>query len=245
MSFERLENLNNQVAVVTGAAGGVGFATIKQLSASGAKIVAVIRSNVDEMQAKLNDLGTGHIAVLADVTKRDQLATIVASLSQCDILVNCAGSSKIIPHKMLNNLSDELFDEILSTNLRAVFTVVSVFAPLLAVSQNGLIVNIGSAAAIRTGGSNIAYAAAKAGLESMTRNLAVALAPTRVITISPSALDTGFVDLPAEAYGKIAAATPLKRCGTPDDIANAVQACATTLRFMTGNTIVVDGGRTL
>ena len=245
MSFEQIENLNGQVAVVTGAAGGVGYTTVQRLVAGGAKVVAIVRRDVDVMQAKLNALGEGHIAVLGDVMKRDQIESIAASLSHCDILVNCAGASKAIPHKMLDKLSDEFFDEMLSTNLRSVFTVIRSFAPLLANSPHGLIINIGSASAVRTGGSNIAYAAAKAGLESITRNLALALAPTRVITISPSALDTGFVDLPAEAYGKIAASTPLKRCGTTNDIANAVYACATTMRFMTGNTIVVDGGRTL
>ena len=76
MTFERLENLNGQVAVITGAAGGVGFATATRLSKSGAKIVGLVRSNVEEMQARLDTLGQGHVAMLADVTDSKQLNNI-------------------------------------------------------------------------------------------------------------------------------------------------------------------------
>jgi NAD(P)-dependent dehydrogenase (short-subunit alcohol dehydrogenase family) len=245
MSYEKLHNLNGQVAVVTGAAGGVGRAVLSQLAKSGAKLVAIVRKEPEALQGFLNTLGTGHLVYVADVRNSGQLAEIASKLTQCDIVVNCAGASRIIPHKQLNALSDEAFDEILSVNLRSVFSVVRAFNSLLQASSNGLVVNIGSAAAVSTGGSNIAYAAAKAGLDSMTRNLAIALAPVRVVTISPSALDTGFTQQPPEFFAKVAANTPLKRCGTPEDVASAVEAVATSMRFMTGNTILVDGGRTL
>lgn len=242
MGFERLNNLQGQVAVVTGARKGVGFAVAEKLKAAGAQVVALVRKDADQLAAKL---GPGHQVFEADVRDGARLKEIAAQVGRCDILVNCAGASRNIMHKNLEALTDELFDEMLQVNLRSVFTVTRAFVPLLQQSPHGLIVNIGSAAAVRTGGSNLAYAAAKAGLESMGRNLAVALAPVRVVTISPSALNTGFTQQPPEFYDKVAATTPLKRTGTVDDIANAVEAVATTMRFMTGNTILVDGGRTL
>lgn len=242
MAYERLNNLQGQVAVVTGARKGVGFAVAEKLKAAGAQVVALVRQDADALQARL---GEGHQVFEVDVRDSNRLKEIASQISTCDILVNCAGASKNIGHKNLEALTDELFDEMLQVNLRSVFTVIRAFAPLLQKSPHGLIVNIGSAAAVRTGGSNLAYAAAKAGLESLGRNLAVALAPVRVVTISPSALDTGFTSQPPEFYGKVAATTPLKQVGTVDDVANAVEAVATTMRFMTGNTILLDGGRTL
>lgn len=245
MSFEKLDNLNGQVAVVTGANGGVGRAVLKQLANAGASLVAVVRADADAMQEFLDTLGAGHVVHTADVRNSAQLLEIAGKLTQCDLLVNCAGASTIIPHKQLHALTDDAFDEILSVNLRSVFSVVRTFNSLLQASPNGLIVNIGSTAAVSTGGSNIAYAAAKAGLDSMTRNLALALAPVRVVTISPSALDTGFTAQGPDFFARVAGSTPLKRCGTPEDVASAVEAVATSMRFMTGNTILVDGGRTL
>jgi 3-oxoacyl-[acyl-carrier protein] reductase len=245
MTYEKLNNLQGQVAVVTGSAGGVGRAIVKQLASAGARVVAIVRKEPEALQEFMDTLGTGHSVYVADVRNSDQLTEIASKLTQCDILVNCAGASRIIPHKQLNALSDEAFDEILSVNLRSVFSVVRAFNSLLQASPNGLVVNIGSAAAVSTGGSNIAYAAAKAGLDSMTRNLAIALAPVRVVTISPSALDTGFTPQGPDFFTRVAASTPLKRCGTPEDVASAVEAVATSMRFMTGNTILVDGGRTL
>jgi NAD(P)-dependent dehydrogenase (short-subunit alcohol dehydrogenase family) len=135
----------------------------------------------------------------------------------------------------------------LTANLRSVFSTIRIFASRLKQSTNGLIVNISSASAINPGhGSNIAYTAAKAGLESMTKNLALALAPTiRVVSVCPSAINTGFLDMPIEFYQRSGEATPLKRVGVPEDIASAIEAIATKIRFTTGNSFVIDGGRFL
>lgn len=249
MSFNSLDNLDEKVAVIIGASGGVGFATATRLAELGAQIIGIVRTDVQRFQEQLNHLPNNHLqhlAIKADITDSKQLEAAVKLVNQCDILVNSAGYSKVILHGNLDALTDELFDEIVSTNLRSVFSTIRSFLPLLKKSNESLIVNIGSASAIRTGGSNIAYAAAKAGIESITKNLAVALAPhIRVISICPSVLDTGFLDQPPAFYDRMSQATPLKRIGTPDDIAYAVGACATTLRFTTGNTFVIDGGKTL
>jgi NAD(P)-dependent dehydrogenase (short-subunit alcohol dehydrogenase family) len=111
-----------------------------------------------------------------------------------------------------------------------------------------LIVNVSPVAAFTGAGSNLAYSASKAGVDVMGKALARAFAPkVRVLTVSPSAVDAStFVPgRGAEFNDKAAAATPLKRIATPDDVAAAIEACATTLRFSTGQVLVVDGGRTL
>jgi len=245
MTFNKLTTLEGQTVVITGAAGGVGWAVAESMATLGARVIGIVRKDIEGFQNKLNTLPGTHTAMLADITNKEQLAQVILNINQCDILVNSAGYSKVVPHRDLNGLDDELFDSIIKTNLSSVFSTIRQFAPLLKQSPHGLIVNISSAAAIRIGGSNLAYAAAKAGVESLTRNLAVALAPVRVVSVCPSALDTGFLDLPAEFYNKVAASTPLKRTGTAQDVANVVEAVATTMRFATGNSFVVDGGKTL
>lgn len=247
MTFKRLENLNGQVAVITGASGGVGFATAKQLAQLGAKVVGIVRRNVEELQARLNELGPGHIAMLADVTNSKQLTEVTNKLTQCDILVNTAGFSRTIDHKNLDALSDEEFDQVVKVNLHGTFYTIRAFAPLLKKSQYGLIVNISSASSINTGGSNLAYAASKAGVDSLTRNLAKALAPIRVVSLNPTVIKTNFAQpaLPDSWYNNIAMSVPLKRIVTVEDVASAVEALATTMRFNTGNNILIDGGRTL
>ena len=132
-------------------------------------------------------------------------------------------------------------------NWRGVFATIRAFHPLLAASGDGLIVNVSSISATTGTGSNIAYVAAKAGVDIMGKALARSLAPTvRVLTVSPGVVESSFVPgRGADFNAKAAASTPLKRIGQPDDVAAAIEACATTLRFATGQTLVVDGGRAL
>ena len=251
MSFNSIDNLNGHVVVITGAMGGMGKAIAKRLAARGASIVGIVRRDIDAAQNELNMLGKNNLAINASIDDTSALMSafniVKEKYGRCDILVNTAGFSKGVNHQDLDKLTDDLFDEIMRVNLRSIFATVRTFTPLLMESENGLIVNISSAAGIRSGGSNIAYAAAKAGTDSMTRNLAKALAPkVRVISIAPSAVDTNFLpNRSPEFLAKQAKATPLGRIGEVDDIAGAVEACATTMRFMTGNCLVIDGGRTI
>jgi 3-oxoacyl-[acyl-carrier protein] reductase len=248
MNFEPIDNLHSHTAVITGANGGIGRAICQSLARSGARIVGITRSNLSGLEDFLLHLpGSGHAAVLGDVTCTADLENIRSRLDRCDILVTSAGHSKPIAHHDIQSLSDEFFEEILISNLRSVFSTIRTFHPLLLKSRNALIVNISSASTQRPGhGSNIAYVSAKAGIEAMTKNLALALAPDiRVVSVCPSSINTGFLDHGQDFYDGIAALTPLKRIGTPEDIAAMVEAVATRLRFVTGNSFTVDGGRTL
>ena len=248
MTFESLDNLNGQLAVVTGANGGIGRAIAHTLARHGAQVVGVTWRNLDALTEFMSTLpGTGHQARLADVRNSDELTALASDLTRCDILVNSAGFSKPIPHKNLDALSDEFFDEMLIMNCRAVFSTVRAFESLLTKSKHALIVNISSASALKPGhGSNIAYVAAKAGVESMTKNLALALAPVvRVVSICPSSVNTGFLTHGQEFYDRASAATPLKRIAVPEDVAAVVESVALTMRYATGACFVVDGGRVL
>jgi NAD(P)-dependent dehydrogenase (short-subunit alcohol dehydrogenase family) len=195
--------------------------------------------------------GRGHVAIAVEISDSATLKAaadaVAQRLGRADILVNSAGYTKPVPIADLDALSDELIDDMLKVNFRGVLATIRAFAPLLKASGDGLVVNISSIAAFTGVGSNLAYIAAKAGLDAVGDALARALAPqVRVLSVSPGVVDSGFVPgRGADFNAKAAATVPLRRIGTPDDVAAAVQACATTLRYATGTRIVVDGGRHL
>jgi 3-oxoacyl-[acyl-carrier protein] reductase len=244
--------LEGKVAVILGGTGGIGVAAAKRLAAAGARVVVCGQSDVAKAQHVVESLpGNGHVAKTVSITESDSLAALAsdirAEFGRADILVNTAGFTKPIKHGDLEALTDELIDEIMKVNWRAQFAAIRAFRTLLDESGEGLVVNVSSISATTGVGSNIAYCAAKAGLDVMAASLGRALAPRiRVLNVSPGVVDTSFVPGRGVDFNdKVAATTPLGRIGTPDDIAEAIEACATHLKFSTGTTIVVDGGRRL
>ena len=196
-----------------------------------------------------------HAALKCPVTDSAALAALAGEVGRrygrCDILVNCAGTTRFVPHPDLDALDDALIDQVLSTNVRGPIAAVRAFKPLLAApradGRTGLVVNISSIAAVTAMGSNIAYCASKAAVDNLTKSLARALAPAvRVLSVSPGLADTDFVkSLDVAWRNEQAERTPLKRLALPDEVAAAVVACATHLTFTTGTVIPVDGGRPL
>ena len=252
MSYKSTKPLHGRVAVIAGGNGGIGYATATRLAQAGAKVVLLVRSALDTATTRAQELpGEGHGAVLASIDDSAALARAAQDIGgqwgRADILVNTAGMTKAVPHKDLEALDDALIDEIFVSNWRGPFATIRAFSPLLRASGNGLVVNVSSIAGTTGVGSNVAYCAAKAGLDVMAVSLGRALAPDiRVINVSPGAVDTSFVPGRDQAWNdKTAQTTPLKRLGTPEDMAAAIEACATTLKFATGTTIQVDGGRHL
>jgi 3-oxoacyl-[acyl-carrier protein] reductase len=244
--------LQGKVAVILGGTGGIGVATAKRLATEGATIVVCGQSDLQKAQNVVEALpGSGHLAKLVTITDSQSIAALAdelkAAFGRVDILVNSAGFTKPIKHADLNALTDELIDEIMQVNWRAQFAAIREFRALLDASGDGLVVNVSSISATTGVGSNIAYCAVKAGLDVMAMSLGRALAPRiRVLNVSPGVVDTNFVPgRGADFNDKVAATTPLGRIGTPDDIADAIAACATHLKFSTGVNIVVDGGRRL
>ena len=255
MSFEPVNRLEGQVAVITGGKGAIGLATAYRLARLGVRIVSVDRSSPQGVQTLLDRLPSvssgAHIALTASIIDSGSLQAaadaVQARAKRCDILINSAGFTKAVPANDLEALTDSLFDEILQSNLRGVFATIRAFAPLLKASGDGLIVNVSSIAGFTGTGSNLAYVAAKAGVDVLTKSLAKVLAPqVRVLAVSPGVVDSSFVPgRGADFNDKAAATIPLKRIGTVEDIASAIEACATTMRFATGSRFVVDGGRSL
>jgi short-subunit dehydrogenase len=253
-TYRPLDNLEGKTAVITGVTGNIGFATAQRLANKGARIVGIVRRNLEQAQAQLDSLPAAdhgpHLALLADVSDRTQVQQAADSIDHCDILIQSTGTTKHIPLHRFDLLSDEYFDQMVRDNLRNYFTVTRAFVPLLKRSPGSVIVNISSLAGSSSlGGSNLAYCAAKAGLDSMTKNLAKTLAPhVRVISISPGVVDTGFVKDGGDDYPnfeRIAQLTPLQRIATVEDVAATVEACVTLIRFNTGTIVPVDGGRPL
>jgi 3-oxoacyl-[acyl-carrier protein] reductase len=198
--------------------------------------------------------GAGHSARPAPVTDTAALTALATAMAhdyaRCDVLVNCAGITRFVPHTDLDAVDDQLIDAILATNVRGPFAAVRAFRTLLDNSPlpgGGVVVNISSVAAEIALGSNIVYCASKAALDCMTKSLARALAPRiRVVSVSPSLVDTEFVKSLDQAWrDEQAARAPLGRLATPQEVTAAVTAVITTLTCTTGSVVRVDGGRTL
>jgi 3-oxoacyl-[acyl-carrier protein] reductase len=243
------------VAVVTGATGGIGAAICTALAAAGFAVVVGYRRSAGQAELLASRLpGGGHCALSAPVTDSTALASLAAGLKQrygrCDVLVNCAGTTRFVPHADLDGLDDALIDEILATNVRGGFAALRALLPLLKESQypgGAVVVNISSIAARTAMGSNVMYCASKAAVDNMTQSLARALAPAvRVISVSPGLVDTEFVkSLDRQWRDEQAAKTPLGRLAAPEEVAAAVIAAIRDLTFTTGCVLSVDGGRPL
>jgi 3-oxoacyl-[acyl-carrier protein] reductase len=244
--------LAGKVALVTGASRGIGRAIAQILSEAGAQILVVHRDSAAGAEETLGGLsGKGHRVIRASVIDSDALRAAAASVAQIegrlDVLVNNAGTSKVVPHHDLEALDDELFDLVMCTNVRGAFAAVRAFQSLLAKNGEGLVVNISSLAARMANGSNVAYCASKAAMDNMTMSLARALAPEiRVMSVAPGLVDTKFTrGWSAEVRERMIDDTPLGQLAGVNDVAEAVLAVATSLRMTTGAVIPVDGGRPL
>ncbi len=198
--------------------------------------------------------GAGHSARPAPVTDSAALTALASAIARdyggCDVLVNCAGITRFVPHTDLDALDDQLIDAILATNVRGAFAAVRAVRTLLDNSPlpgGGVVVNISSTAAEIAMGSNVMYCASKAALDNMTKSLARALAPRiRVVSVSPGLVDTEFVKSLDQSWrDEQASRAPLGRLATPQEVAAAVAAAITTLTCTTGSVVKVDGGRTL
>lgn len=244
--------LAGKVAVVIGGSGGIGAATCRVLAGLGADVAVGFHAGQARAEAVVASLPKGRHAAL-QVAIEDSASigrfrdAVLSRFGRVDILVNSAGITRPVAHADLDGLTDELIDAVFVNNWRGVFASIRAFAPALRASGDGLVVNVSSIAGFTGVGSSVAYCGAKAGLDVMTKSLGRALAPQiRVLGVSPGVVDTDFVSGRGKEFkDKAAAATPLKRITSPQDVAEAIAACATSLRFSTGTSIPVDGGRHL
>lgn len=251
-------DVEGKVAVVTGSSAGVGRATAELLAGLGAKVVvnyAHSESDALETVAAIEAAGGTAIAHRADVGDDAQCRALIEAAVEAfgalHILVNNAGMTHFIPHADLDAITDEIWDDIMGVNVRGTFNCTRAAAPHMRAAGEGAVVNVASIAGVRGGGSSIPYAASKAAIINLTRTLARTLGPEiRVNCIAPGFIDGRWLrGGMGENYDRAKQATadraPLKDVATPETCADAILGFIDRNVFVTGQTMVVDGGSSL
>lgn len=241
-----------RVALVTGSATGIGRAAAVSLAKRGLAVgVNYSRSEkeANETLEEVRRLGVpailcrGNIAVEADV--RAMVGRCREELGGLDVLVNNAGTTRFIDHANLDALTDEVWDEILGVNLKGTFYCCRAAMPLLQERQ-GAIVNVTSVAGLMGEGSSIPYAASKAAGNCMTKSLARVFAPrVRVNAVAPGPVLTRWLAPYQERVEKYVQVTPMKQAATPEQVAEVIEFLALDASLVTGQVLIVDGGRTM
>lgn len=250
--------LQGRRAVITGAASGIGAAISRRYALEGASVALVDRNGegVSGLADEIRATGSDAIPIRADLAiAADSLRSVeeaVRSLGGVDVLVNCAGVGQ--RPKPVEETSDAEFDHIFAINVRGVFLMTRAALPYLERSHEAVIVNIASNISIRPRPGYAAYTASKGAVATLTRSLALELAPRniRVVALCPAASDTPmlveFMDgtNTPESRSAIAGAIPMGRLVQPDEVAAvAAWAASEDARMVTGELISVDGGRGL
>jgi 3-oxoacyl-[acyl-carrier protein] reductase len=252
-----MAQLAGKVAVVTGAAVGIGRAIAVAFGREGAKIVvnySKSRKEAEETANLVEQAGGEPLVVCADVSQDRQVRAMVG---QCldrfrtiDILVNNAGITAFVDFPDLEGLTDDVWDRLYNVNVKGTFFCCRAVATPMQKQGHGRIINIASVAGLSPQGSSIAYSTSKAAVIHLSKCLARTLAPEiQVNVIAPGFIgetrwNVGRPNLEATIQKAIQSA-PLRRAGRPEDIANAALYLATRADFMTGDVMVVDGGRAL
>jgi len=242
--------LEGKTALITGAGSGIGKCIAETYGREGAR-VAVADINADAAKAAARGIGNNAIAVRCDVTKKSDIAAAVeetlSAFGAFDILVNNAGTSHV--NKPLMEIDDEDYDRS-AVNVKGLFHFCQAVVPVFRKRGGGVIVNIGSTAGFRPRPGLTAYSATKGAVHTMTKSLAVELAPDRirVCAIAPVATETpllpNFLGPAPGQREKFIATIPLGRLALAQDVANAALYLASPdAAFVTGNIVEVDGGR--
>jgi len=247
----------SRIVLITGGGGEIGSAIAKKFAAEGYVVIITYHSDAEKASKVLESLsGEGHWAFHAPNTDAEKISALIDKIRQkhgkLHVLVNNAGITTPVAHDNLEGLSDEWIDRIMQTNFRGSFAMVRACRELLVSgakeqSSSSCIVNISSIAGQFGMGSNVAYCASKAAVDSMTKSLARALAPDiRVVSISPGFVEGEYTkNFPVEFLQEQKNKTPLERFASGNDVAEAVYVASNHLTFTTGSIITVDGGRLL
>lgn len=241
-----------KVALVTGAATGIGRAVAIRFAKHGFAVgvnFSQSEKDAEETLAEVHRHGVPGILCKANVADDAAVRAMVARCQQelggLDVLVNNAGMTHFIEHTNLDALTEAVWEEILGVNLKGTFYCCRAAMPLLQ-ERGGNIVNVTSVAAQTGQGSSIPYAASKAAVNCLTKSLARAFAPrVRVNAVAPGPVLTRWMIGHEELAAQFVKSAPLQRAADPDDIADAVLYLALGTTLMTGQIMVVDGGRTM
>ncbi|GED69350.1 3-ketoacyl-ACP reductase [Brevibacillus reuszeri] len=241
--------LQGKVALITGAATGIGRATALRLAKEGVHITinySKSEQEARETQKEVEALGVKSLLYKADVADDEAVRLMVKETIQAfgrlDILINNAGITNFVDHRDLEGLKDEYWDRAMDVNVKGVFHCCRATADELR-KQQGCIINITSIAGMTGLGSSIAYAASKAAAISVTKSLARVMAPeVRVNCVSPGVVQTRWVEGQDEHVQRLAAGTPMGRVASPEDVSEVIYSLLAHSRFVTGQNVVVDGG---
>ena len=247
-----MKRLQNKVAIITGAAQGIGLATAVKFAQEGAQVVVcdVRQTGVDEAVAQCVAAGGQALGFVMDVTQRDMVDAVVAKvLAQCgriDVLVNNAG---ITQDARLQKMTAEQFDRVIDVNLRGVFNCAQAVADSMVAQGSGVILNASSVVGIYGNFGQTNYAATKFGVIGFTKTWSRELGPKGVRTnaVAPGFVRTPILDpMPAKVIEGMEERVPLKRLGQPEDIANVYAFLASDeAAYVNGAVIEVTGGLTI
>lgn len=245
---------------MTGGAGGIGGAVVRAMAKAGiAGIVVNYRKSSTDAAMLATEIERGGVKALAvqadvqsDAQVRAMIQTIESEFGRLDVVVNNAGVTHWVKLPDLEGLSDPIWDEILDVNVKGAFRCARAAQKLLE-ANGGMIVNVSSISGVLATStiSSLAYGTAKAALIYMTKGLAVAMAPkVRVNCVAPAFTDTPWMSQHfgadyQQVIAKASAGYPLQRIATPEDIAGAIVGMIIGGDFVTGQTLLVDGGLSL
>lgn len=246
-------DLKDKVAVVTGGNGGLGQRICHALAAQGVHVAVLYARSAGDAETVANSLKQSHgvkaAAMSCDVTDPKSVQAmvdgVVKAFGRLDILVNDAAFNKAIPFQNIDDLTPEIWAKIIDVNLTGPMHTIKAVAPIMKRQGQGRIVNISSIAGLTPSGSSIAYAVSKAGLNHLTKCMAVALAPEVLVNcVAPGLLEgtRATANLLPTQISSAAAGSLLKRAADKDDCADQVVTMCRT-NTMTGQTIVIDSGR--
>ncbi|MBM3898493.1 MAG: 3-oxoacyl-ACP reductase FabG [Thaumarchaeota archaeon] len=244
--------LKGKVAIVTGSARGIGRAIALEFAKEGASVIVNYSKSKTAAEELAKSIGSKAIAVKADVSKKEDAERLLASakkFGRLDILVNNAGhSSDKVWFAKLDDIDDVLWYSALDIDLKGTFLCSRAASKIMLKQGSGKIVNVSSIPALVGDERGLVYTVAKAGVLGLTKALARMLAPKiQVNAMVLGSIKTGWIDwLDNKELDEIMLGIPLKRLGKPEDVAKlAVFLASSDSDFITGQSVVIDGGETM
>ena len=244
-----------RVALVTGSASWIGSAVAIKLSSEGFNTIVNYSQRADSASntaEKCNAAGSDTLLVQCDVSNETSVISMLSNIEKkygrLDVVVNNAGTSISTLAKDFDKVSEEEFDRVLAVNVKGMFLVAKHSKGLLSKGIDPCIINTASIVGLRPGPQPLPYSASKAAVISMTQSLSFALGPkVRVNAVAPGWMEGEWMErMLGENYEKLmerrSKMTPLKRCATSEDVAEVVYALIEHMHFVTGETVIIDGG---
>ena len=235
---------NKPIALITGAAAGIGAACARELHAHGCQVLIHYRSN-EEQARELHKELTGSILLKADLaieTEIDELVAQIKNLGGVDILVNNAGMTADAPFLMSKMID---YENVFNVNIKSTFLLTKKLTKSMMRKRSGRIINISSVVGVTGDAGQSIYGMTKAAIINLTKTLSIELAPYNILVnaVAPGFIATAMTDkLPQEAITQILEKIPLQKMGTTQDIAKMVRFLGLEADYCTGATFHVNGG---